>query len=770
MRKLIVLACSFLLVLVLVFWGMFYFTLPRPKTFHTHARIKEPVQVEWDGAGIPIIQSADLQDAYFVQGYLTARDRFFQMDLTRRRMSGKLSELFGPDALESDLQSRRWNYNKAAAVALSALEPIKKEPLIAYANGVNAFLAAEQRPWEYWVLQAKPSVWLPEDTFLVVLSMYDSLNRHRETDEAAVSLLRSRLPKSVESFLTLDWGFLDSPILKDLLPFPKISVPTAKEFQVTEKQALNRFSSDDFEPGSNAWVMSGQFTASGQPLLAGDPHLDLRVPNLWYRLGIRTPSNFVFGASIPGIPGIVIGRNDQVAWTFTNSAVDNCDQILLPKNTTEVRQRVEDILVSKSSPHREAFKDSPWGPIIEETEDHWIASQWTALDPNNLKQLDLTSINQAKNTHELLQALGQWAGPPQNAVFATKEGTIGWTIVGNVPKRIGFDGKARALRQSKVRWDGFIPRKEFPLVLNPPEGFIVSANQRTLPLQPSMSRFGYHWPNAARAKRITDLLKRTKPFQAKDFFEVQLDNVSLTHLWYRDELLKCDWDKLDTKEALWIKPALEIIKGWDGKTAIRSSAYPILKAFRANLSAHLIEPIAKTISTAEGEILLKYLSQDPLVSQLIKHQPKHFLSPHFSSYCDLFQEALKASLQSLVSTPEQLTSLKWGDLNQSDIRHPFSRKLPKSLRALISMPSKPMGGDSLVPNVMTPRNGASMRLVIDFSNPTQSLFSQPGGQSGHPLSTHYSDLYSPWLEGKAVPFEASSAKYLEKFIPKRSDG
>ncbi|NBT59545.1 penicillin acylase family protein, partial [bacterium] len=124
MRKLIVLACSFFLVLVLAFWGMFYFTLPRPKTFHTHARIKEPVQVEWDGAGIPIIQSADLQDAYFVQGYLTARDRFFQMDLTRRRMSGKLSELFGPDALESDLQSRRWNYNKAAAVALSALEPI----------------------------------------------------------------------------------------------------------------------------------------------------------------------------------------------------------------------------------------------------------------------------------------------------------------------------------------------------------------------------------------------------------------------------------------------------------------------------------------------------------------------------------------------------------------------------------------------------------------------------------------------------------------------
>lgn len=764
----------FLLILALSLplglWAFLYLTIPARTTFHSYSDLKGPVDVEWDKAGIPIIQSADIHDAYFVQGYLTARDRFFQMELTRRKMSGTLAELFGPKALSSDLSSRRWNYKTVATLAFEQMDSQKREPLIAYANGVNSFLQNHSPSWEFWILGVKPSPWRPEDTFLTVLSMYESLNRQSEPDEQVYSLLRSRLSVSTLSFLTLDWGFLDAPILKDKSQIRLPSPPKENDFQVRDKQALNESIKDDFEPGSNAWVISGNLTQSGKPLLASDPHLDLRVPNLWYRLGIRTPSHFIFGATIPGIPGIVIGRNDQVAWSFTNAAVDNVDQVIISSDSKEIKIREEEIPVKGKPSYRASFKDSPWGPVTREEQNQMIAVQWTALDPNNLKQLDLKSINQARNSSELLEALGGWSGPPQNAVFATLSGDIGWTIVGNVPKRLGFDGKSRSSWSKSIRRDGYIPRSEFPVVLNPPEGFIVSANQRSVPIGKQFDKFGYHWPNPARAKRIEDLLKQKRKWKASDFLEVQTDNLSLTHLAYRDLLLKCPLEEASEIDSAWLKPSYGLIKDWNGRTQIDSTAYPILKIFRNRLFSNLVGPISKTISESDKEIVFTYLSRDNLVFQLLLNKPKNFLSSQYSSYCELLIGSLLEASQVLSNKPELLSQVHWGDINRSDIQHPFGRLLPSGLQPLLSMPAKPLPGDSLVPQVMTPHNGVSMRLVIDFSNPDNSLFAQPGGQSGHPLSSHFSDNFDYWLDGKAVPFEPQIVTFREKFTPKRTDG
>ncbi len=771
MKRLFVFSIFILGTFVLGLWIFLRLSLPSLKTFHAQAKIKEPVQVEWDGARVPVIQSADIQDAYFVQGYITARDRFFQMELARRKMSGTLAELFGPKALASDLNARNWNYKKVAAVSFQKMDSQKRESLISYANGVNAFLKNDRRPWEFWLLGLSPAPWTPEDSFLVVLSMYDSLSRHKESDERALSALQKKLSSSLVSFLTPDRGFLDAPIVKDPASFHPLPTPKMHEFRVEEKQASQENLSPDFEPGSNAWVVSGRLTNSGKPLLASDPHLDLRVPNLWYRLGLKTPAHFVYGVTIPGLPGIVIGRNGAVAWAFTNSAVDNVDQVVLSRNSPDLVEREEKIFIKgEKNPHVAHFKDSPWGPILEEEPEHFIAVQWTALDPDNLKNLDLMAINHARDASELTEAFGKWAGPPQNAVFATKSGDIGWTIAGSLPKRIGFDGKSRAVRSRSVYWDGYIPRKEFPVVLNPPQGFIVSANQRTVPVQGPLAKFGNHWPNPARAKRIEDLLTEDKKWQPNDFLKVQTDNLSLTHLWYRDELLKCDFDDLTKENTRWLKTAHQLVKDWNGKVEPNSSAYPLLKSFRNTLFKNLVGPIAKTISKAEEEAILKYLAQDPLVTQLIKTQPKNFLSSDYSSFCDLLLKTLAESAQSLASAPEKLNLVHWGELNQSDIQHPFARLLPKALRPLLSMPMKPLPGDSLVPNVLMPQNGASMRLILDFSNESQSLFSHPGGQSGHPLSKHFSDLFEPWLQGQAVPFEPQSISFRETFAPKASDG
>ncbi|NBX75967.1 MAG: penicillin acylase family protein [Proteobacteria bacterium] len=746
-------------------------SLPSPKTFQGHTKIKEPVQIEWDKAGVPVVQSADIQDAYFVQGVITARDRFFQMDLARRKMAGKLAELFGPKALASDLAARNWNYAQVAAVSFQKMDPQKREALISYANGVNAFLLNGQRPWEFWILGVKPEPWRPEDSFLVVLSMYESLNRHKESDEKAFSSLQKKLSPSVVSFLTPDWGFLDAPIVKDPSSFLPVPPPKEHEFRVEEKQAAGETSNDDFEPGSNAWVMSGKLTASGKPLLASDPHLDLRVPNLWYRLGIRTPAHFVYGVTIPGLPGVVIGRNTSVAWAFTNSAIDNVDQVVIPKKSPDLTEREEKIFIKgEKNPHMAHFKDSPWGPVVEEEPEHFIAVQWTALDPMNLKNLDLMAINHARDTSELLDALGKWAGPPQNAVFATKAGDIGWTIAGALPKRVGFDGKSRTIRSQKIHWDGYVPRSDFPVVVNPPQGFIVSANQRTVPVKGSLARFGSHWPNSARAKRIEKLLKDDQKWRPTDFLKVQTDNLSLTHLWYRDELLKCETTDESKEQSSWLKAAHTLIKEWDGKAEPTSAAYPLLKIFRIKLFNNLVGPIAQTISPSEKETLSKYLAQDTLLSQLLTARPKNFLSSDYSSYCDLLLKTLTESGRALASHPEKLAAVRWGDLNQSDIQHPFAKLLPTGLKPILSMPARPLPGDSLVPNVLMPQNGASMRLILDLADESRSLFSQPGGQSGHPLSEHFSDLFDAWVEGKAVPFELQMISFREKFTPKASDG
>ncbi|MFM8270357.1 MAG: penicillin acylase family protein, partial [Pseudomonadota bacterium] len=607
-------------------WGLIRFSTPGRKSFHVISEIKEPIRVDWDEANIPIIQSADNQDAYFAQGFITARDRFFQMELARRKMAGQLAEIFGQKALKSDLSARTWNYAKVAELAFDKMGTGYRESLISYSNGVNAFLRTQKPSWEFWVLRLKPASWRPEDSLLIVLSMYESLNRHHETDEQALSILREKLSPSAVSFLTLDWGLLDFPILKDTLPLSPPSSPTSNEFQVLEKQAADQNKQNDFEPGSNAWAMSGKLTESGKPLLASDPHLDLRVPNLWYRVGIKTPNTFVYGVTIPGIPGIVIGRNESVAWAFTNSALDNSDQVVLPADSKSLRERRESILIKDEHPHLALFTDSPWGPIIQQEKDYSIAVQWAALDPENLKQLDLTSINQARNTSELLEAFGKWAGPPQNAIFATQAGDIGWTIVGNLPRRIGFDGRSRTFRTKSIFWDGYVPRNEFPIVINPPDGLIVSANQRTVPVYGSFSKFGSHWPNSARAKRISQLLNSKQKWRASDFLQVQTDNLSLTHLWYRDAFLQCPIESSMSSDTPWLNSIYPIVQKWNGRTEINSSAYPLLKAFRNAVFSNLIGPIAKTISVSNEEVLFNFLSQDNLMFQLLQSTPRNFLS------------------------------------------------------------------------------------------------------------------------------------------------
>lgn len=731
------------------------------------AGLQHSVTVEWDPHHIPWIKARSWHDAYLLQGYLSAQDRFFQMDLTRRKLAGRLSEIFGEKALQSDIQYRTWNFSKAAELAVQAMTPENRARFEAYAQGVNQFLAQKQKPWEMKLLRAPLSPWQAEDCLLVVLSMYDHLNRHHSTQEEALALLKQKLDRRTLSFFLADWGFLDAPILSDSSPLSDPPLPTAKDFKVQGGFRLPPPQNDslDFEPGSNAWAISGRMTQSGLPILAGDPHLDLRVPNLWYRMGISIPEHAVYGVSIPGIPGIVIGRNNDLAWTFTNASVDNADQILLPSQAPEISSRTETIHIHGKPDHHFNALDSPWGPIIAQEGNQSVAIQWTALDPHNLKTLDLSELNSAASTQELLTALRSWAGPPQNAVFVTRSGDIGWTLVGRIPKRIGFDGQTRQHRTPNQKWVGYLTESQFPVRINPPEGFIVSANQRTVPISRPFALFGSHWPNAARARRITDLLTTRSQWSAAQSFQVQLDNVSLTHMRYRDLWAQCALETTEPVRIHWFSQIEPLLKQWNGRTDLNSAAYPLLKHFRIRLQQQLLTPMAMTLAPERSSILQDLLTTDAFISRVFKYQPPHFLAPEYSSYCELIHTAMLEAAQSLASAPERLLDVTWGKINKSEITHPLSRVFPKWVSSWIDFPIRPLPGDSLVPNVMTPKNGASMRMVIDLADSKQSLFSQPGGQTATPWSSHYSEFFSAWVNGTPVPFEAQTPITTAVFNP-----
>lgn len=744
------------------------FAPPQKVNKHITSHLKNPVSVSWDLAGVPQIRAELINDAYFVQGYITARDRFFQLDLTRRKMSGKLTELFGEKAFDSDYRARQWNFLGSAFKAFELMSDTSKQRLISFSKGINAYLADHGPSWEYILLKAQPSQWTPEDSFLVVLSMFDNLNRHESQSELAQSILKKNLSQSAFQFFFADWGFFDSPIIQSDSPLPKWGVPSPSEFKVTSHMVFEPDTSNqglpgdagDRAPGSNAWVVDGSISRSGKPLLASDPHLDLRVPNLWYRVEIITPELSVRGMSIPGLPGVVIGRNKHLAWSFTNSSVDNSDRVLLPPSLSQTSRREEIFRFKNGKERRAIFLDSPWGPVFSEGMTDPVAIQWSALDPETLKTLDLTPINLAQNKAELIEAAKAWAGPAQNLIFASKEGDIGWTLVGKVPQRVGFDGTTPKTRNKDNYWSGYFSQNVLPIVINPDSHFIVSANQRSVPIGPSGSIFGHHWPNAARSRRISNRLIEKNNWHAREMISIQNDTLSLTHQYYRDELVKCLKQNFEQDVPI----ELQELSRWDGYADTKSVIYPFLRSYRFKLIDTLVIPIADTISSEHRALIFHELGRDELVKRIIDSNQRSILAPQFTNVCEAVLHAFRATLsESSLSMNTRFPT--WGELNQSKIQHPFSRVLPSFFKNLLDYPSEALSGDYLVPRVMTPTNGASMRLIIDLGNPNNSLFIQPGGQSNHPLSSHYKDLYPLWVKGEMVPFEATKLVEQELFVP-----
>jgi len=740
--------------------------------------LSHEVAIDQDGFGVPTIRGATIEDIYRGQGWVTARDRLFQMDLLRRRSAGRLAEIFGKDVLELDKFHRKLGFHKVVAEAVAVMSDGNRRLFQAYADGVNAFIRSGPLPFEIRVLGYKPGEWRPEDSLLVVLAMFLDLDFHPQyLAERALSLLYQKRPKALADFLTPITGFLDSPVLPDALSKP-LEIPLANQFDI-RNEPPGSSSDDAFEPGpggSNAWALSGKFTQTGFPILAGDPHLDLFAPNIWYRARLEGGPLHVTGVSLPGLPGMVIGSNAAVAWSITYPAGDTLDLVKLSSAEAR-RDRREEIIIKGNRPYELAAQDTDWGPMILTADGSDYALQWTALDGKQLGQIDTTGILLSRNTSDLLEAISRWKGPVSNIVFATRGGDIGWSLAGNFPDRVGFDGRTSITRDREHYWKGYLPFEALPKVLNPPSGYIVSANQRMVPIKENSSeiiRTGNNLTCPERAFRIRQLLEESKgKWNVANSASVQLDIFSSTGAFYRD-IIKSRFSR-EIPQGPWEKSVYELVLDWDGLVSVDTPVFPFIKTFRRQLLASLVEPLwgvnrlEETWIGGERSPMSQWYYLEPVVKALMDQKPAHLLNAKYTNYDAAISDAAVTAAKRLARDPRELKSLRWGNYNHARIIHPFSLALPSFLGRYFNMPETEIGGTLSTPKVAALLYGgfhsASMRMVVDLSDSGRSLFNQPGGQSGNFQSPHYSDQYPSWLNGTPRPFEPGKALTVDIIHP-----
>ncbi|MDD5036982.1 MAG: penicillin acylase family protein, partial [Methylococcaceae bacterium] len=496
-RRLIYPVLGLALAAIASVFALFWASLPKLDGEVELTGLREKATVVSDELGIPTIQAADREDALRILGWIHARDRLFQMELTRRKGAGRLAELFGPLALELDKRQRAYGFEQAAQAIVANLPDEQKRALEAYADGVNAFLRqARPLPPEFLLLRHEPEPWRPEDSLLVALCMFQTLNGE-EKDERMLSVMEQALPAEVVRFLTPDTDEYATVLTGGEQSYrPATPIPVeawAGLGKIGAEQVANGVDSLAVLAGSNNWTVSGKKTRDGRAILANDMHLSLSVPNIWYRASFVYDGNESSGVTLPGVPLLVVGSNGHVAWGFTNVDADVLDLVRLeidPANPDEYRtpqgwrafeHRRENILVKGGDAVTMDLKSTLWGPVSptpllgQPVAVHWTALQASAVD------LGLLDMDRAQTLEQAMAVMNRFGGPNQNLALADDRGRIAWTILGRYPLRQGFDGSiSRSWADGGIGWNGYIPAEELPRLIDPPQGFIATANNRTL--------------------------------------------------------------------------------------------------------------------------------------------------------------------------------------------------------------------------------------------------------------------------------------------------
>ncbi|MEN9401668.1 MAG: Acyl-homoserine lactone acylase QuiP precursor [Verrucomicrobiota bacterium] len=774
--QLLVSVLSVLLVLALLFagwcWWRLHASLPALDGKLTVAGLAAPVQITRDALGVPTVAGASRIDVARATGFLHAQDRFFQMDLLRRSGAGEVAELFGPAAVPFDRSRRLHGFRRIAEQALARLTPERRALLIAYTEGINAGLTAlPASPWEYLALRSQPRPWQPEDCFLAVYAMWFDLQDSTGHHERNLDALRETIgtaganffaPRGTSWDAALDGGTLPAP------PLPPLRL-RAPEEKTTVAFPLRPAR---LPVGSNNFAVSGAHTAGGGAMLASDMHLGLNVPNVWYRAMLvwtddRGTAHRLVGVTLPGMPFIVSGSNGEIAWGYTNSYIDTTDVVTLETENTarafyrtaqgyrEIIDRTGTIAVRGEEPVTFVARWTEWGPIVGTSGDgHYLVLRWNAHDPEATDTVPM-ELETATNVAGAL-AIGHRAGMPnQNLLVADRTGAIGWTLTGRIPRRFGHDGRYPvSWAYGDRRWDGWLADDEVPAIVNPADGFLWTANQRTVSGEAyaKLGDGGYY--NGARAQIIRDDLRQLvdsgKKITPADLLAIQLDDRTVFLDRWQKLLLKTLTDEAVAKK----KSRLElrtVVAAWSGHASADSAAYRLVKLWHQHVEARVFAPFFEQAAAVYPGFYSGNFQSEDALWQLVQEQPVRLLNPAHTSWESLLLAAaddVVADADRAGLAPARLTN---GRENTLRMQHPFSRFLPRMLASLIDMPAQPLPGGSDMPRIQSANAGASERLVVSPGREDEALFHMPGGQSGHPLSSYYRAGHEAWVKGEPTP-------------------
>jgi len=750
------------------------------------------VSIERDALGTVTIDGRNRDDITYAMGYVHAQERFFEMDLMRRMPAGELSAIVGPAALEVDLNHRLHRLRAAVEAAYAKLPAEQKHVLDRYRDGVNAGLAhLRVRPWEYLLLGTKPQPWRSEDSALVIAAMYLDLNSDgRNERELSMAQMRSVLPGPLVDFLLAadpDW---EAPLLGALSPAPVI--PSARIFDLRQAATTNNDSQltaalapalDAPRPGSNNFAVGGKLTDTGAGMLASDMHLSLRVPNIWFRTRLRYPDpsapkgkRDVNGVSLPGTPAMVVGSNGQIAWGFTNSYGDWLDWVRIqrdpadpgrykvPEGWAQIETHEEHIQVKGQPDTILKVEDTCWGPIMGKDADGTpLALAWIAGQPRAYN-LQLMQLEHTPDVHSALELASQLGMPPQNLLVVDSAGHLGWTIAGNsIPLRAGIDPLLPSdWSKPDTGWIGWASPATYPRFEDPANQRLWTANNRTVGGDElALLGNGGH-DLGARAQQIRDDLQAIGNFRPGNLLDVQLDNRAVLLTRWQQLLQSTLADNKD--------PALQQLRQltahWQGRAAVDSVDYRLVRTFRAEVSKAVLAPFAQQVMHQHKDFSWpSENSAEAAVWTMIRQQPMQLLDPKYADWHALLVDAASKVVADLGQQSGGLAARTWGEHNRSQINHPLSRALPSWLGHYLDMPDEPLPGDNNMPRVAGPGFGASERLDVSPGHEEHGVLEMPGGQSDNPLSPFFGTGHEDWVKGRPTPLLPGKTEYSMTLSP-----
>lgn len=734
------------------------------------------VTVRRDRHGVPHLQAQNLDDLYMAQGYVSAQDRLWQMDMARRMAAGDAAEVLGPALVDHDRIQRTLLIRETAERIVANLSESERRYINDYAHGVNIFIATHQDhlPAEFRLLRYQPQPWQPVDTALITLGMVQMLDQ-RWDERFSRERITARLGPTLTNQLYPTGSWRDHPPTQAPpdLSSPENFIPDVPldETQVSVHDLLHlhqllepaRAGCEGCAPGSNEWVVSGAHTASGKPILSNDMHLGHQIPGVWYEFDLEAPGFHAAGVTVPGVPGIVAGHNDHIAWGFT-ALYAAMQDLYVEQVNAQHEYRAPDGIWQPIEHHREVIHvrhgrdvtleiaQTAHGPVITPLvpgERRTIALRWSAYDiPSD--SFPIFAVASATNCTDFRAALSHWWGPSLNVVYADDQGHIGYQAIGQIPNRPGGIQPA-LISDNTHEWQGYIPFDQLPSTLDPANGILATANARITP-----DNYPYpisdDWADPYRNERIWKWLAGKNKLTSADMLTLQTDTYSQVDQELAQRFAYAIDHAKNTDHRL--REAADLLRTWDGNVSKDSAAAAIVNGAKNAFWPMLLKP-----HLGDDWQLYQWPASGFAREQIITNTPPAWLPPGYPTWNDFLAAVVKEGLR---GSPLLLKSWHYGNTVPIDLEHPLYSRIPVLKRFLrwTGTGPQPQAGDTTTVKQTGRTFGPSQRFTIDWADPNAATENIVMGQSGNPLSPYYRDQWFYWYNGKTfeLPFNDAAVQ------------